>query len=76
MPFYQYFCEENNKTIEVSHSISQRLRTWGEVCACAGIDPEQTPADACVTRLIGKPMTPSWRLKGLDKDAPSHRLQL
>jgi len=76
MPFYHYFCEENQMTIEVNHPISCRLLTWGDVCARAGIDPGETPVDSSVVRLIGTPFPAVWRLKGLDKDAPSGKLLL
>ena len=76
MPFYQYLCEKNHMTVEVNHSIAQRLLTWGDVCERAGIDPGETPLDAPVIRLISASMPVVWRLKGLDKDAPSDRLCL
>lgn len=76
MPFYQYFCEQNQITIEVYHPMSQRLRTWGQVCQAAGIDPGAVPLESPVVRLIGQSMPVVWRLKGLDKDAPSKRLRL
>jgi len=76
MPFYQYYCQQNQLTVEVSHTISKRLKTWGEVCERAGIAPGDTPFDAPVTRLISKPMPVVWRLKGLDKDEPGDRMVL
>ena len=70
MFFYQYFCESNDRTVEVAHPRSTRLRTWGEVCRYVGLDPGRTPEDAPVARLIsGMPFV--QKLKGLDKDAPS-----
>ncbi|MEW5895725.1 MAG: hypothetical protein AB1650_08245 [Candidatus Omnitrophota bacterium] len=74
MPFYQYFCEANGLIVEVNHSMSTRLKTWGEVCQCSSIDPGKTPTDSPVIRLISKPMPIVWRLKGLDKDEPSNKL--
>lgn len=32
MPKYDYYCEANDKTIEVAHDINTKLKTWGEVC--------------------------------------------
>ena len=52
MANYDYFCESNGKTIEVSHSINDKLLTWGELCACAGIDPGDTDPDTPVKRLL------------------------
>ena len=49
---YDYFCEVNNKTVEVSHSMNESLYTWGELCERAGIDPGSTPSDAPVRRII------------------------
>ncbi len=51
MPFYDYFCAQNGETIEVSHSMSQELGTWGEVCEMAEIEPGDTPSDAPVRKL-------------------------
>jgi len=67
--FYQYYCEKNKRTVEVAHPARIRLKTWGEVCGLAGIDPGKTPAAAPVVRLIGG-MPFIEKLKGLDKDAP------
>jgi len=75
MPFYDYYCEKNGRTVEVFHGITKRLKTWGEVCAAAGAEPGQTPKKTPVIRLIsGEPTV--WRLKGLDKDAPSKKLEI
>ena len=76
MPFYQYYCEANQSTIEVNHPMSQKFKTWGEVCKHASIDPGNVSPDSPVIRLISKPMPIVWRLKGLDKDAPSSKLNI
>lgn len=76
MPFYDYFCQENGKTVEVYHDIRTRLKTWGEVCQTVGIDPGKTSAKAAVVRLISGITPTVFRLKGLDKDAPSSKLEL
>jgi predicted nucleic acid-binding Zn ribbon protein len=52
MPTYDYHCDSNNQTVEVNHSIRERLTTWGSVCESAGLPLGETPADAPVTRLI------------------------
>lgn len=49
---YEYFCAANGRTVEVRHSMTEKLLSWGEVAACAGIDAGITPADALVERLI------------------------
>ena len=74
MPFYHYFCESNRETVEVRHGMTERLKTWGEVCDCTGVNPGETSRLAPVIRLISKPVTVSWGLKGLDKDEPSDKL--
>ena len=52
MPRYDYFCEQNQRTIEVVHPIARKLQTWGEVCELAGIDAGDVSAEAPVTRII------------------------
>lgn len=52
MPSYDYRCTTNGQIVEVKHSIKDTLKTWGEVCACAGIEVGATPADTPVERLI------------------------
>ncbi len=55
MPLYDYFCPSNNKQIEVSHSINVDVKTWGDLCALAQCDPDNTPTDAPVRRVITAP---------------------
>lgn len=52
MPTYDYFCEANGRKIEVKHRISEELQNWGELCAKAGIESDDTPSDSPVRRLI------------------------
>ncbi len=52
MPTYEYRCPANGKTVEVSHAMSEQVRTWGELCARAEIDPGKTPADAPVEKAV------------------------
>ena len=52
MPTYDYYCEANGRKVEVRHKMSEVLRSWGELCARAEIDPGDTPADIPVRRLI------------------------
>ena len=52
MPTYDYRCNDNGQVVEVKHPMSDRLHTWGELCALTGIDPGDTPADAPVEKLI------------------------
>ena len=71
MPFYDYYCEKNGKTIEVHHAIRIRLKTWGEVCAASGIGLGKIPAKTSVIRLVSGVTPTIFKLKGLDKDAPA-----
>jgi len=52
MPTYDYRCEMNGQVVEVVHSISETIKTWGELCDRAGIMPGSTPVDAAVSRHI------------------------
>ena len=49
---YEYFCEANGKTVEVSHRMQESLKTWGDLCQKADIPLEDTPAATPVERLI------------------------
>jgi len=51
MPTYDYRCDANDRELEVRHSMSTDIGTWGELCAVADIDPGDTAADAPVKRL-------------------------
>ena len=52
MPTYDYYCENNGKTVEVSHRMSEQMGSWGELCERAGIEPGDTPEDTPVRKLI------------------------
>jgi predicted nucleic acid-binding Zn ribbon protein len=52
MPTYEYRCEANGRTVEVSHPMREKLTTWGQVCTAAGVDPGTTPASAPVEKLL------------------------
>ena len=52
MPRYDYLCPDNQQVVEVTHSISLKLKTWGEVCERAAIDLGKTAANAPVERVI------------------------
>jgi len=56
MALYDYYCEANDRTVEVRHGMSESLKTWGELCRAAGIDPGDTPTDAPLRRLMGVPV--------------------
>jgi predicted nucleic acid-binding Zn ribbon protein len=52
MPNYDYYCESNGRTVEVSHRMAESLATWGELCERAGLEPGRTPRSAPIRRLI------------------------
>jgi len=49
---YDYVCPANDRTVQVQHGIKDRLKTWGELCERAGLDPAETPLDTPVERLM------------------------
>jgi len=51
MPTYDYRCDSNQRELEVRHSMNAEVKTWGELCELAGVDPGDTPAGAAVKRL-------------------------
>ncbi|MCK5215140.1 MAG: hypothetical protein KAR05_07295 [Candidatus Omnitrophica bacterium] len=75
MAFYDYYCEANGQTVEVQHSMTEKLKTWGEVCRLAGIDPGKPPKNTKVIRLVNDITPTVFRVKGLDKDDYGTRLR-
>ncbi|WP_058553481.1 hypothetical protein [Thiohalocapsa sp. ML1] len=51
MPTYDYRCASNGRIVEVSHRMSEKLSTWGELCERANLDCGDTPRDTPVQRL-------------------------
>jgi len=52
MPRYDYHCPANDRTLEVSHPMSHAVRTWGELCTLAEIEPGDTPATSPVEKTL------------------------
>ncbi|MDA0788156.1 MAG: zinc ribbon domain-containing protein [Proteobacteria bacterium] len=52
MPRYDYFCEDNGRTVELVHSMSLKVDTWGDVCRMAGINPGTTAPQARVRKVF------------------------
>lgn len=52
MPSYDYYCEANDRTIEVQHPMRVKLKTWGEVCYAAQIPLGDTDPLAPVCKVI------------------------
>jgi hypothetical protein len=51
MPSYDYYCEANERVLEVRHAMSEQLQTWGELCRQLSIPLDGTPAETPVRRL-------------------------
>lgn len=49
---YEYFCKENQQTVTVRHSMTEDLKTWGELCEKAEMSLGDTAAEAPVERII------------------------
>jgi len=56
MPYYEYRCPSNGRTVEVRHGMDERLETWGDVTALAELGLGTTPADAPVERVLSAPI--------------------
>ena len=52
MPRYDYLCDDNGVTLEVTHRISEQVTTWGDLCERAGVAPGDTSPTAPVRRII------------------------
>ena len=52
MPVYEYFCEDNGRTVELSHPLDAQLSIWGEVCYVAQIALDDTDPMAPVHRVL------------------------
>lgn len=56
MPYYEYQCQANGRTVEVRHAMNETLITWGEVAERAGAALGDTPSDSPVQRLMSAPV--------------------
>lgn len=56
MPYYEYRCAANGRTVEVRHAMDERLETWAEVASRAEVEMGSTPANAPVERLLSAPV--------------------
>jgi len=55
MPRYDYHCPDNDCVVEVRHGVNERIKTWGELCERAMIEPRGTPAEALVELVVYAP---------------------
>lgn len=56
MPYYEYHCSANGRTVEVRHGMDERLTTWGQLAERAGVSTGDTPEGAPVEKLISAPV--------------------
>lgn len=56
MPTYEYYCPANQQTLEVMHSMSRTVSTWGELCELADAKPGKTAASEPVEKLLSAGM--------------------
>lgn len=56
MPAYDYHCEANGRTVEVSHAMTTMLRTWGELCDAADLEMGDTPSETPLQRVFSAPL--------------------
>jgi len=66
MPYYEYHCGSNGRTLEVRHGMNESMVTWGELVDRAGTEIGDTPVDTPVERLMSAPVP----LTGSGQDAP------
>ena len=52
MPRYDYTCPDNGRTLEVTHSMTRSVSTWGELCELAGEPTGDTPTGASVVKEL------------------------
>lgn len=55
MPVYEYYCEENGRSVQVRHGIDVELTTWGEVCYAGQVDMGDTDFLAPVRKVLSPP---------------------
>lgn len=52
MPTYEYYCAANETSVEVVHSMSDSIASWGDLCERVGRPLGDTPSEAPVERII------------------------
>ncbi len=55
MPVYDYKCDENDRTVEVQHTMEKTLKTWGELCFVAQTPLGDTDPMAPVKKVMSSP---------------------
>jgi predicted nucleic acid-binding Zn ribbon protein len=54
MPIYTYSCEANGVSLDVLHSMSTSIKTWGALCDAADEPVGDTPPDTPVSRMMSR----------------------
>lgn len=52
MPWYEYTCDANGRTLEALHPMDRTLETWGELAEAAGEEVGETPASTPVQKVF------------------------
>lgn len=52
MPWYEYRCTANGRTLEAMHGMSDEVTTWGALCERAGEDPGDTDLSSPVEKVF------------------------
>lgn len=52
MPTYDYQCEGSDRVFEVSHPMSQSIKTWAELAACGDFTADDFPAETAVRKVF------------------------
>lgn len=82
MPTYEYFCAASGEIVEVRHSMTQTVRTWGELCRLLGREPDSIAEGEPVERLLSGGMIVTEKKRsgpaggsccGIDGCHPGHR---
>jgi len=55
MPLYEYYCDANNRRVEVRLPRQRKLATWGELCYAAQVPLGDTDPFAPVRRVPTSP---------------------
>ena len=70
MPAYDYHCAANGRTVEVSHSMTAMLHTWGELCDAADMEAGDTPVETPLRRVFSAPLLGGMSESGSEAAAP------
>ena len=55
MPYYDYYCQANHKTVTANHPMDANIETWGELCYVTQHPLGDTAPTVAVRKLIRAP---------------------